>query len=92
MDPKIHKFVVKKEKEELLPPAEAVKLFRKQAVFLIGKDPETEEFLDSLNIKYRRTIICHHCTMEGYITIINSKSSFQLSFPKNLPPLCRRSD
>lgn len=83
--PKIHKFVVKKEKEELLPPAEAVKLFRKQAVFLIGKDPETEEFLDSLNIKYRRTIICHHCTMEGYITIINSKSSFNYHSQK----ICR---
>ncbi len=74
--PKIHKFVVKTDKEELLPPAEAVKLFRKQAVFLIDRDPETEEFLDSLSIKYRRTIICQHCTMDGDITIINSKSSF----------------
>lgn len=73
---KIHKFVIKKDKEELLPPAEAIKLFRKQAVFLIDRDPEVEEFLDSLNIKYRRTIICHHCVMDGHITIINSKSSF----------------
>jgi archaea-specific helicase len=73
---KIHRFVVKRDKEVVLPPSEAIKLFRKQAVFLIGKDPETEEFLESLNIKFRRTIICNHCTMEGLITIINSKSSF----------------
>ncbi len=73
---KIHRFVVKRDKEVVLPPAEAIKLFRKQAVFLIGKDPETEEFLESLNIKFRRTVICHHCTMEGIITIINAKSSF----------------
>lgn len=83
--PKIHKFVIKQDKEELLPPAEAIKLFRKQAVFLIGKDPEAEEFLDNMSIKYRRTLICPHCTMEGYITIINSKSSFNYHDQK----LCR---
>ena len=38
-----------------------------------------------MNIKYRRTIICHHCTMEGYITIINSKSSFDYHSQK----ICR---
>ncbi|MEW6010878.1 MAG: DUF5814 domain-containing protein [Euryarchaeota archaeon] len=73
---KIHRFMVKNDKETVLPPQEAIKLLRKQAVFLIGKDEETEEFLDSLNIKYRRTQICQHCTMDGNITIITSKSSF----------------
>ncbi|MCK9152032.1 DEAD/DEAH box helicase [Methanobacterium alcaliphilum] len=84
---KINRFVVKKDKEEVLPPAEAVKLFRKQAVFLVEKDAETQEFLESLNIKFRRTRICHHCTLEGNITIINSKSSFKYH-DQNICRLC----
>ncbi len=74
--PKINRFIVKNQKENILPPQEAVKLLRKQAVFVVGKDAQTEQFLDALNIKYRRTQICPHCTLEGYITIISSKSSY----------------
>ncbi len=66
-----YKFIVKQDdKESLLPPGEAIKILRKQQVFLVGDDPETEEMLDSLNIKYRKTRICRHCTFEGYITLI----------------------
>ena len=44
-----YKFIVKKdsENETLLPPSEAIKILRKQNVYLIGEDPETEEMLKS---------------------------------------------
>ena len=72
-----YKFTVKKdEKENLLPPSEAIKILRKQQVFLVGDDPETEEMLDSLNISYRKTRICRHCTFEGYITLIKRDRSY----------------
>ncbi|NYB26631.1 MAG: DEAD/DEAH box helicase [Methanobacteriaceae archaeon] len=72
-----YKFTVKKdEKENLLPPSEAIKILRKQQVFLVGDDPETEEMLDSLNISYRKTRICRHCTFEGYITLIKRDKSY----------------
>ncbi|MEN6591995.1 MAG: DEAD/DEAH box helicase, partial [Methanobacterium sp.] len=72
-----YKFTVKKdEKENLLPPSEAIKILRKQQVFLVGDDPETEEMLDSLNIGYRKTRICRHCTFEGFITIIKRDKSY----------------
>ena len=73
---KIHKFIVKKDKEIILPPNEAVKILRKQNVFLIGNDPDTEELLQSLNIIYKRTIICPHCTFEGFITLIQKEKSY----------------
>lgn len=73
---KPHKFIVKKDKETLLPPGEAVKLLRKQKVFLAGSDQETEEMLHSLNIPYRKTRICKHCTFEGFITLIKRDKSF----------------
>jgi helicase len=69
---KPYKFIVKKgDKESLFPPGEAIKILKKQNVYIIGKDEEIEEMLDSLNIKYKRTRICKHCTMGGHITIIN---------------------
>lgn len=72
-----YKFTVKKdEKENLLPPSEAIKILRKQQVFLVGDDRETEEMLDSLNIGYRKTRICRHCTFEGYITLIKRDKSY----------------
>ncbi len=72
-----HKFIVKRDKEEiLLPPGEAIKILRKQNVFMVGNDPETEEMLDSLNIKYKKTRICRHCTFEGYITLIKRDKSY----------------
>ena len=71
-----YKFIVKKDKETLLPPSEALKILRKQNVFLAGNDPETEEMLHSLNISYRKTRICKHCTFEGYITVIKRDKSY----------------
>lgn len=73
---KIHKFIVKKDKETILPPSEAVKVLRKQNIFLVGSDPDTEEFLQSLNIKYNHTLICRHCTFEGFITLIQREKSY----------------
>ncbi len=73
---KINKFIVKKDKEIVFAPNEAVKILRKQNVFLVGNDPETEEFLDSLNIKYKHTLICRHCTFEGLITLIQKEKSY----------------
>jgi len=73
---KIHKFIVKKDKEILLPPNEAVKILRKQNVFLVGEDKDTEDILQSLNIDYQLIIICHHCTFEGFITLIQKEKSY----------------
>ena len=73
-----YKFIVKKDpdKEILFPPSEAIKILRKQNVYLIGKDEETEEMLNSLNIPFKRTRMCRHCTFEGYITLIRRDSSY----------------
>ena len=73
---KPYKFIVKDDKETLLPPGEALKILRKQNVFLAGNDPEAEEMLNSLNIKYRKARICKHCTFEGYITLIKRDKSY----------------
>ncbi|MDP3065554.1 MAG: DUF5814 domain-containing protein [Methanobacteriaceae archaeon] len=74
---KIHRFVVKKDKEMVFPPSEAVKILRKQNVFLVGEDPETEKMLDSLHIKYRKTSICRHCTFTGHITILERYKAYR---------------
>lgn len=72
-----YKFIVKKgDKESLFPPSEALKILKKQHVFLIGNEPEIEEMLDSINIDFKKTRICRHCTLEGYITVINRNSSY----------------
>lgn len=71
-----YKFVVKKDKETLHPPGEALKILRKQKVFLVGDDPEAEEMLTSLNIPYRKTRICRHCTFDGFITLIKRDKSY----------------
>lgn len=71
-----YKFIVKKDKETLHPPSEALKILRKQNVFLVGNDPEVEEMLESLNINYRKTRICKHCTFDGYITLIKRDKSY----------------
>ncbi len=82
-----YKFIVKKgDKESLFPPGEALKILKKQNVYIIGEDAEIEEMLDSLNINYRRTRICKHCTMGGYITIINPHVAYL--FHKNY--ICRK--
>lgn len=73
------KFILKTDKEKLLPPAEAIKILRKQNIFLVGEDSETEEMLSYLNISYRKTQICNHCTFEGYITLIKRDKSYLLN-------------
>ncbi|WP_414468638.1 DUF5814 domain-containing protein [Methanobacterium sp. ACI-7] len=84
---KPYKFIVKKgDKESLFPPSEAIKILKKQNVYIIDSDPEIEEMLDSLNIKYKRTRICKHCTMGGHITIINPEVAYQ--YHKDY--ICRR--
>ena len=63
--------------EKFYPPQEAIKILRSQIVFLANHDEEFEEFLDSLNIKYRFTRICDYCVLENKITIINSEYSYK---------------
>jgi Superfamily II helicase, archaea-specific len=83
-----YKFIVKKgDKESLFPPSEAMKILKKQNVYLIDGDEEIEEMLDSLNIDFKKTRICRHCTLEGYITVINRKSSY-LSHKEYICRLC----
>jgi helicase len=74
---KPYKFIVKKgDRESLFPPSEAIKILKKQNVYLIGEDTEIEEMLDSLNINFKKTRICKHCTLEGYITVIKRNSAY----------------
>lgn len=74
----INKFIAKypDEEEKLLPPSEAIKLLKKQVVFLVLRDKEIEDFLKSNDIKTRFTKICNHCIYDGNITIINSNFSY----------------
>ncbi|MDR0900427.1 MAG: DUF5814 domain-containing protein [Methanobrevibacter sp.] len=73
----INKFIAKYEDEEkLLPPSEAIKLLRSQAVFLISKDEDMGEFLKNIGVEPRFTRICSHCVFEGNITIINRNFSY----------------
>jgi len=74
----INKFIAKypEMEEKLLPPGEAMKLFKSQAVFLVSRNSKMEEFLKINNIKVRFTKICNHCSYEGNITIINSNFSY----------------
>jgi len=73
-----NKFIVKKdpENENLFPPSEAIKILRKQNVYLVGNDEDTEEMLNSLDIPFKKTIMCRHCTFEGFITLIRRDSSY----------------
>ncbi|WP_088538493.1 DUF5814 domain-containing protein [Methanobrevibacter sp. 87.7] len=63
--------------EKFYPPQEAIKILRSQIVFLANHDEDFENFLDSLNIKYRFTRICDYCVLENKITIINSEYSYK---------------
>lgn len=62
--------------EKFYPPQEGIRILRSQIVFLANHDEELEEFLDSLNIKYRFTKICDYCVLDNKITIINSEYSY----------------
>lgn len=75
---RINRFIIIKDDEEkFYPPSVAIKLFRKQALFLVDKDEKLEKFLDSYNIKYRYTKVCDHCISKGFMTIINSNFSYK---------------
>jgi len=74
--PRIARFSVEKdERETLRKPSEAIKLLRKQAVFLTGRDEELEELLENHGIRYRYTRVCQHCLHEGYVTLVSSRAS-----------------
>ncbi|QEF95429.1 DEAD/DEAH box helicase [Methanothermobacter sp. KEPCO-1] len=74
--PRIARFTVEKdERETLRKPSEAIKLLRKQAVFLTGRDEELEELLENHGIRYRYARVCQHCLHEGYLTLVSSKAS-----------------
>lgn len=84
----INKFIAKyDEDEKLVPPSEAIKLLRSQVVFLTSRDKEIEKFLNSLNVDYRFTKICSHCTLEGNITIISSNFSY-IYHNQNICKIC----
>jgi len=75
---KIHRFYVKKDdNESLFTPRDAVKILKNQTVFLLGSDSQIEGLLHDLNVNYKRTLICKHCIMDGFITIIKRESSYQ---------------
>ncbi|MDI9618394.1 DEAD/DEAH box helicase [Methanothermobacter sp.] len=74
--PRIARFTVEKnERETLRKPSEAIKLLRKQAVFLTGRDEELEELLGNHGIRYRYARVCQHCLHEGYVTLVSSRAS-----------------
>ncbi|MCG2828638.1 DEAD/DEAH box helicase [Methanothermobacter sp. K4] len=74
--PRIARFTVEKdERETLRKPSEAIKLLRKQAVFLTGRDRELEELLENHGIRYRYARVCQHCLHEGYVTLVSSRAS-----------------
>ena len=68
--------VIKDDKEKFYSPSEAIKLLKKQAIFLDTKDNEMEEYLDSIDVKYRYVRTCKHCVLDGNITIINSSFTY----------------
>ncbi len=71
-------FIEQDDVETLKTPKDAIRLLRKQNVLLATKDEEIESMLKSLNINYKYTEICRHCTFEGNITIIKKSSSYKL--------------
>jgi len=74
--PRISRFTVEKgERETLRKPSEALKILKKQAVILTGRDPEIEDLLSSYGISYRYARVCQHCLHEGYLTVVSSRSS-----------------
>ncbi|MDR3062509.1 MAG: DEAD/DEAH box helicase, partial [Methanobrevibacter sp.] len=69
--------VVKDDEEKFYPPSVALKILKKQVVFLSSHDSDMEEFLSSQDIKFRFTKICKQCSYNGIITIINDDSAFE---------------
>ncbi|WP_066970673.1 DUF5814 domain-containing protein [Methanobrevibacter filiformis] len=84
----LNRFIVIKDGvEKFYPPSEAIRLLKKQAVFLDIRDRDMEEYLTSIDVKYRYVRICKHCVLEGNITIINSKFFYKYH-GQNICKLC----
>ena len=74
-----YRFIIQQDNlETLKSPKEVIKVLRKQNVLLATKDEDLEKMLNSLNISYKYTHICRHCTFEGTITILKKSSSYKL--------------
>lgn len=74
-----YRFIIQQDNVETLKsPKDAIRILRKQNVLLATKDEEIEAMLDSLNIAYKLTHICRHCTFEGKITILKKSASYKL--------------
>ncbi len=74
-----YRFIIRQDNVETIKmPKEAIKIMRKQNVLLATKDENIEKMLDSLNIPYKYTHICRHCTFEGNITLLKKSASYKL--------------
>ncbi len=74
-----YRFIIRQDNlETLKTPKDVIKILRKQNVLLSTKDEQIEEMLNSLNIPYKMTHICRHCTFEGNITILKKSDSYKL--------------
>ena len=74
-----YRFIIQQDNLEILKsPKEVIKTLRKQNVLVATKDEDLEDMLNSLNIAYKYTHICRHCTFEGNITILKKSSSYKL--------------
>lgn len=73
------RFIIKQDNVETLKsPKDVIRTLRKQNVLLATEDEEIESMLNSLNIPYKLTHICRHCTFEGNITILKKSASYKL--------------
>lgn len=73
------RFIIQQDNVETLKsPKDVIKTLRKQNVLLATEDEEIEAMLNSLNIPYKLTHICRHCTFEGNITILKKAASYKL--------------
>lgn len=74
-----YRFIIQQDNlETLKSPKEVIRILRKQNVLLATPDEDVESMLNSLNISYKHTHICRHCTFEGNITILKKSSSYKL--------------
>ncbi|WP_455645082.1 DUF5814 domain-containing protein [Methanosphaera sp.] len=73
------RFIIQQDNVETLKsPKDVIRTLRKQNVLLATKDEEIESMLNSLNIPFKLTHICRHCTFEGNITILKKSASYKL--------------
>ncbi|RAP44417.1 MAG: DEAD/DEAH box helicase [Methanosphaera sp. rholeuAM6] len=74
-----YRFIIQQDNVETFKsPKELIKILRKQNVLLANRDEDIESMLNSLNIQYKHTHICRHCTFYGNITILKKSSSYKL--------------